>query len=206
MATIYDITLPISPELPHWPGDPPVRLERWQSGAVRLSRWTLGSHTGTHVDAPAHFSRGPGTVDQIDPAVLLGRCRVLHVPDVPMISAEVLQAYCLAGVERLLLRTRNSLRWQQHSANFDEQFVALDAEAARLLVSAGIKLIGVDGLSVEGYQGNAGVHETLLDARMVILEGVNLAEVPAGDYELICAPLKLLGSDGAPARVFLIGD
>ena len=206
MATIYDITLPLSPELVRWPGDPPVGVEHWQSGDVKLSRWTLGSHAGTHVDAPAHFSRGPRTVEQLDPAVLLGRCRVLHIPDVPIVSADELRAFSLDGVERLLLRTRNSLRWPQNLTTFDEAFVALDAEAAALLVAASIKLIGVDGLSVAPYQGHPGVHETLLDAGMVILEGLNLADVPAGDYQLICAPLKLLSSDGAPARVFLLGD
>ena len=201
---IYDITLTLSPELVHWPGDAAVEVEHF-SGVVKLSRWAMGSHAGTHVDAPAHFSRGPRTVDQLDPAVLLGRCRVLRVPDdVPLITAKVLQAYDMSGVERLLLRTRNSKRWETEQTTFDEQFVALDDDAARLLVARGIKLVGVDGLSVAPYRTLLLVHETLLDAGIVLLEGVNLSEVPAGDYGLICAPLKLLDGDGAPARVFLV--
>jgi arylformamidase len=120
-----------------------------------------------------------------------------------MVTAEVLHGHNIAGVDRLLLRTRNSLRWEENSTTFDEEFVALDIDAARLLVAAGITLVGVDGLSVESFRGHSGVHETLLNAGVIILEGLNLAGVRAGDYQLICAPLLLHGSDGAPARVFL---
>jgi arylformamidase len=178
-------------------------VEHIHSGAVNISRWTLGSHAGTHVDAPVHFSCGAKTVDQLDSAVLLGPCRVLDLLDFDRVTAAILQAHHLAGVDRLLLRTRNSLHWAENATLFDEEFVALDVDAARLLVASGVKLVGVDGLSVESFRGNSGVHETLLNADIIILEGLNLAEVPAGDYQLICAPLLLHGSDGAPARVFL---
>jgi arylformamidase len=171
---------------------------------VIVSRWTLGSHAGTHVDAQKHFSAGPQTVDQLDPATLLGPCRVLYLPDIPLVTAEALAPYDLTGVTRLLLRTRNSRRWQEDIESFDEHFVGVSVDAAQLLVNAGITLLGVDGLSVESYEGNSKVHDTLLGAGVVVVEGLNLAEVPAGDNQLICAPLKLLGSDGAPARVWLV--
>lgn len=203
---IYDVTLPLSPELVHWPGDSPVEVQHRQSGAVHLSHWAMGSHAGTHVDAPIHFSRGSRTVEQLDPEVLIGHCTVLHVPDAPIVTADILQSHRLEGVKRLLLRTRNSEHWRDNLTDFDEELVAVDEGAARLLVASGIQLIGVDGLSVAPYRGNPAVHDILLDAGIVILEGLNLGDVPAGDYQLICAPLKLVGSDGAPARVFLMGD
>lgn len=199
---IYDVSLPLSPALAAWPGDP--RIERETFGdEVKISRWRLGSHAGTHVDAPAHFSLG-ATVDQLDPAALIGPCRVLDLPDVPLITADVLAAHDLIGVERLLLRTCNSRRWVEDPSTFDPDFVGLDEGAARTLLGLGIKLLGVDGLSVEPEDGDGRVHERLLRAGVVIVEGLNLSAVPAGVYELVCAPLRLEGADGAPARVFLV--
>jgi arylformamidase len=200
---IYDITLPLSPELVAWPGDPQVAVERF-GDEVKISQWTLGSHAGTHVDAPAHFSAGPLTADQLDPEILIGPCRVVDLPDVPNITAEMLEKQHLIGVERLLLRTRNSLRWQRDTASFDPEFVGIDTMAARLLLELGIKLIGIDGLSIEPEANEGQAHELLLGAGVIIVEGLNLAEVPAGEYQLVCAPVKLVGSDGAPARVFLL--
>jgi arylformamidase len=202
---LYDITLPLSPELATWPGDPPVTVEHRVYDIVRISQWCLGSHAGTHVDAPAHFSAGPGTVDAIDPAVLVGPCRVLHVPDAPAITADLLAACDLAGVTRLLLRTRNSARWCEDPGAFHTDYTALTPDAAAYLRDRGIALVGVDFLSVEPYGGDGSVHLTLLAANIVIVEGLCLADVPPGDYTLLCAPLKLVGADGAPARVFLQG-
>lgn len=201
---IIDVTLTISPELAHWPGDPSVEASSFGGEPVRVSRWTLGSHAGTHVDAQTHFSAGPQTVDQFDPAVLLGPCRVLDFPDAAVITADLLHAHDLTGVERLLLRTRNSRHWMEAPTTFDESFVGLDAGAAQVCLDCGVKLLGVDGLSVEPYHGNGAVHNLLLGAGVILLEGLNLAQVPAGAYQLVCAPLKLRGADGAPARVFLL--
>ncbi len=119
---IYDVTLPIAPGMAVWPGDPDVACEALAFGRVRVSRWTLGSHTGTHVDAPVHFSAGPQTVDELDPAVLLGPCRVLDCGEAPVITTAVLSAHDFAGIERLLLRTRNSRHWQEHPRAFDDAF------------------------------------------------------------------------------------
>lgn len=199
---IYDITLPLSPTLARWPGDPLVAVAR-MGDAVKISRWTVGSHAGTHVDAQQHYSAGPQTVEQIDPHILLGPCRLFDMADVSVISAETLTGLALDGVERVVFRTRNSAHWQMAPAVFDEAFVGIDASAARLLLDSGVKLIGVDGLSVEPYTGTGAVHRMLLGAGIVLVEGLSLQHVPAGDYQLICAPLRLEQSDGAPARVFL---
>jgi arylformamidase len=201
----YDVTLPISPTMAVWPGDPPVTVEHLTFDTVQVSRWCLGSHAGTHVDAPCHFSAGPGTVDALNPDVLIGPCRLLHLPAAPVVTAELLVAHDLAGVERLLLRTRNSDRWREDPGAFQQEFTGLDLSAASLLRDRGVKLIGIDGLSIEAQPITGAVHRTLLTADIIILEGLALADVPAGDYTLLCAPLKLQGADGAPARVFLEG-
>ena len=201
---IYDVTLPLSPTLAVWPGDPAITVA--QTGdRVKVSRWTLGSHAGTHVDAPAHFSAGTGTVEQMDPAVLLGACRVVEVDDAARITADMLLDYDLPGVTRVLFRTRNSSHWAKDPTQFTPDFVALDPEAAYLLRDAGLRLIGIDGPSIECYGSDGAVHDLLLRAGIIIVENLFLSSVPPGDYDLLCAPLKLAGADGAPARVFLIG-
>ena len=199
---IYDLSLPISPALAVWPGDAAVEVTR-SGERIRTSRWVLGSHAGTHVDAPLHFSAGPGTLDDLDPAILLGPCRVLALGNVPLITAATLAAHDWRGVTRLLLQTGNSRHWADDPTTFDRTFTGLDAGAARLLRDAGVRLLGVDGPSVEPFDGDGSVHEILLGAGMILLETLNLTGVPAGDYDLICAPLKLAAADGAPARVFL---
>ena len=200
---IYDVTLTLSPELAGWPGDPPVEMTSIEVEGTRVSRWMLGSHAGTHVDAPVHFFAGRETVDALDPRMLLGPCRVLDVQEFPQVTADILALYDLRGVERLLLRTRNSSHWAVDPKTFDRSFIALDATAAQAVLDAGIKLLGVDGLSVDPYESAGEVHQLLLEAGVILVEGLALDAIPAGDYRLICAPLKLAGSDGAPARVFL---
>jgi arylformamidase len=199
---LYDVTLPVSPTLARWPGDPPVEAAHL-GGEIRVSRWTLGSHAGTHVDAPTHFSAGDATVDTLDPAVLIGPCRVFDLPAVDRITADTLAALPWRGMARVLFRTRNSRQWVDDPAVFDDTFVGLSLDAAEALVAGGVRLIGVDGLSVEPFGGDGSVHRCLLGAGVVLVEGLALAAVPAGDYTLLCAPLKLAGADGAPARVFV---
>ncbi len=148
---------------------------------VRVSRWTLGSHAGTHVDAQTHFSAGPQTVDQLDPAVLLGPCRVLNLDEISLVTEDVLAVHHLAGVERLLLRTRNSPRAGRDPTDFFTDFVGLDAGAAHLVKALGVKLLGTDGFSVEPYGGSGAVHELLLGAGIILLERLELSAVPAGN-------------------------
>lgn len=207
---IYDITLTLSPDMPVWPGDPAVALEQVESmdrGAeYNMTRLAMSVHAGTHVDAPHHFLNDRRTVESLPLEVLTGPCYVLQLPDdVDEITAEVLKRTPIPeGAERLLFGTRNSHWWGQGVNEFQTDFVAVSEDGARWLVERGIKLVGVDYLSVAPYHQAVPTHRVLLEAGVVALEGVNLSQVPRGFYELYCLPLKLAGSDGAPARAILV--
>ncbi len=196
---IIDVSVPVRPGMVTYPGDPTVTLERFASLAdgdvANISRLDLGVHTGTHVDAPLHFIEDGSAVHTLALDVLVGPARVLDLT-----AAEELGAAAFDGLElaeRVLLKTRNSELWA--SGSFAEDALALDEEGARLLVEAGVRLVGIDYLSI----GDEAAHRVLLGAGVVPVEGLDLRNVEPGDYELICAPLKLVGSDGAPARVLL---
>jgi arylformamidase len=205
---IYDVSLTISPRLVTWPGDPKITLTRASSiaqGAVaNVSRLDAGVHTGTHVDAPLHFIDGAQAVEAMPLDKLIGPCLVVEA-DPPSVE---LRPEDLPSTKhsRILFKTRNSRRWLDPHAEFDKQFVAVGLSLAERLVAEQKVLVGVDYLSVEPYGGPAAhpVHVTLLRAGMVVVEGLNLGEVEAGEYELVCLPMKLAGSDGAPARTVLI--
>mgnify|MGYP005842322467 CR=1 FL=1 len=201
----YDISLTISPEMPTWPGDPKVALERVnqieQGANANVSRIQMGVHTGTHVDAPYHFLQQGKTIDQLPLKVLTGRAYVLHLPDAERLTAQVLQnAEIPPRTRRLLFRTRNSEYWRRQEKDFQTDFVGITADGADFLVKRGVKLIGVDYLSVAPYKQSRPTHEILLAAGVVIVEGLDLSEISQGRYTLFCLPLKLAGSDGAPAR------
>lgn len=209
---IYDISLNISPSLPIWPGDPAIQLDRiskMEEGAsANVTRMNMGVHVGTHVDAPFHFLGGnTPTVEQMPLNLLIGRVYVLHVPDeVDMITASLLQqAVIPPRTRRLIFKTRNSAYWARGETAFQIDFVALDASGAQYLVHKGIKLVGIDYLSIAPFHAGVPTHHTLLGAGVVILEGLNLSQVSPGRYTLYCLPIKLAGSDGAPARAILIG-
>ncbi|HTX89983.1 MAG TPA: cyclase family protein [Anaerolineales bacterium] len=207
---IYDISLPISPDMTVWPGDPPVSLERVSSmdaGAhANVSRLTCGVHTGTHVDAPNHFLNDRRTTEALSLEILTGPAHVIQVPDeVNVVDDGVLEkAGVPAGTVRLLLRTRNSHVWERGQKTFQADFVGINAAGAEWLVAHGIRLIGIDYLSVSPYKQSVPPHQALLKPGVIILEGVDLSAVPAGEYQLVCLPLKLVGSDGAPARAILM--
>jgi arylformamidase len=207
---IYDVTLPLQEGLQQWPGDPAMEREVLASLAsgdgYDLSRLSLGSHSGTHVDAPAHMIPGGITVDQIPMGHLLGPARVAQLADAAVIQAADLAALDLPeGCRRLLLKTANSARSVLHCRAFQPDYVTLSVDAARWLVARGIALVGIDALSVDLPDEDA-AHHVLLGAGVVIVEGVDLAEVPAGDYWLCCLPLPIAGGDGAPARVVLLAN
>jgi arylformamidase len=208
---IYDISLPISPELPVWPGDPAVILEQVSSmdaGAHdNVSRLGCSVHTGTHVDAPHHFLNDHRTVDKLSLDVLIGPVQVIQIPeDVGLITAGVLeQAAVPSGTLRLLLKTRNSRLWERSPAEFAQDFVGVSEDGAEWLVKSGVKLIGIDYLSIAPFKQSLPSHRMLLKPGIVILEGVDLSKITPGIYTLYCLPLKLVGSDGAPARAILIG-
>ncbi len=207
---IYDISLPITPGMVVWPGDPPVVLERVSSmdaGAHdNVSRLACGVHTGTHVDAPNHFLNDDRTVDKLSLDVLIGPVQVIQVPDeVGLITAALLEKAAIQpGTLRLLCKTRNSRRWEKSEKEFDPGYVGLSLDAAEWLVRAGVKLVGIDYLSIAPYKQSIPAHQALLKPGIVILEGLDLGTVSPGNYTLYCLPLKLVGSDGAPARVILV--
>ncbi len=206
---IYDITVTISAETPIYKGDPGVEIVSFKSiaagSSANVSQISFGVHTATHVDAPNHFIDGAKRVHEIDPAKLVGPCRVIAMPD-NVIAIEPEHVGDIVGVERVIFKTHNSAFWAEPERGFRTDFSYLTPATARLLVNNGILLVGIDYLSIEksGSPGHP-VHIALLEKEIVILEGVDLREVPPGDYELICAPLKYDGAtgDGSPARTFL---
>lgn len=208
--TLYDISLPLSPQTPVWPGDAAIVLEQVVSmndGAeYNLTRLAMSAHAGTHVDAPHHFLNDGRTVESLPLEVLTGPCYVAQLPDdVDEITAEVLARTPIPeGTQRILFGTRNSRYWAQGVQEFQTDFVAISEDGARWLVERGVKLVGVDYLSVAPYHDSVPTHRVLLQAGVIALEGINLAQVPRGIYELYCLPLKLAGSDGAPARAILV--
>jgi len=202
--SIMDISVTLSEILPTFPGDPAIGFERASDAAnpFHLTCLHLGSHAGTHIDAPAHLLKNGATVDAIPLVTLIGPCRVVDLRDrTQPISAGDLDGLNLAGVRRLLLRTNNSELWKKEG--FAEHYTGLTPAAAAHLVKLGIRLVGIHYLSIEPFASESEVHRILLKAGMVILEGLDLSDVNAGDYELICLPLKLAGVDGAPCRAVL---
>jgi arylformamidase len=208
--TIYDISLTISPSLPIWPGDPPLELEQFESmdkgGHNNITRMSSCVHIGTHVDAPRHFLNDGHTVEQLSLDVLTGPCYVVQLPDgIEAITAEVLERTELTSeMKRVLFGTRNSHLWAKGESEFQTDFVAITEDGAEWLVERGVKLVGVDYLSVAPYGDSIPTHTILLKAGVVLVEGLNLSKVMRGFYDLYCLPLKIAGSDGAPARAILV--
>ena len=206
MTKIYDVTVPLSPEVPTYPGDPPFEIRPTQrvadGGAFNATRITLGTHLGTHVDAPAHFLAGGATVDELPLEILMGKARVVEVSARDRIDRADLEALDLRDDIRVLLKTRMS--GQMNRPLVQEDHVYLTVDAANYLAQAGIKLVGIDYLSVDRF-GTADYpsHHALLEAGVVVLEGLDLSAVEPGEYEMTCLPLRIVGAEGAPARVIL---
>lgn len=206
----YDVTLTITHDMPVWPGDSPPKLVRTSSidkgDDANTSELTLSVHTGTHIDAPDHFMNNGKTIEQIPLDTLLGRAYILYLPNVKQITAAVLEASEIPPrTRRLLFKTSNSDYWAKGVKTFQTDFVALTPDAAQLLVDRNVRLVGVDYLSVAPYHQGTPTHRILLEAGIVVVEGLDLSQVSPGRYTLTCLPLKLGGSDGAPARVILVG-
>lgn len=208
---MIDISLQIHPKMLTWPSDPGVSIEpasRISAGkAANVSELRCGTHTGTHIDPPLHFIADGTPIDQIPLEVLVGPAVVADLTSVQSdIGPSELESLDLpVGTERLLFHTRNSDFWREESPAFTEDYVAVTADGAQWLVDHGIRLVGIDYLSVErrGTPGHP-THKTLLGAGVVIVEGMNLDGVAAGDYTLICLPLRILDGDGGPARAMLL--
>jgi arylformamidase len=209
---IHDVSLVLRPDMVSWPGEPSPRIEplrRMDKGdTANVSVLTISDHAGTHVDPPLHFLEGGNSGDRLPLEPLVGPCVVVGFDGPGHVSGEWLERAKLSGTtERILFKTRNSARWGDPTAAFTRDFTTINASAARWCVAHGIKLVGIDYLSIEpqgpekeGYP----VHKTLLGANVVIIEGLDLRGVAPGQYELVCAPIKLRDGDGAPARVLLI--
>lgn len=207
MATKWiDISVPIYAGMVHWPGDPPIEiyhpLHLDRGDICTVSRLALGAHTGTHIDAPNHFLRGAKGADFLSPEAMIGPARVIAIPEATEIGEKDLAVHGIAQGERILLKTSNSGRcWK--SGEFVPDYAHLTLDGATYLARAGIRAVGIDYLSIgQGAQG-PGVHRALLGADILIIEGLNLSGVVAGQYELVCLPLRIRDGDGAPARALL---
>jgi len=206
---IYDVSVPLRPGMPTYEGEPGPELRVLKSIAkgdsANVTSLSLGSHTGTHIDAPHHFLDGRETVEKLPLDSLVGPAQVVEYRGAAHIGAVDLEALVPAGTERLLLKTANGRFWDDDA--FHPDFIGLTGDAARRLVERGIQLVGIDYLSIEQFHSPTHeVHHVLLAAGVVIIEGLDLRSVAPGPYFLVCAPLKVVAAEGAPARVFLLDE
>lgn len=213
-----DISVEMRDGMVHWPGDPECKISLFvklgdpipgQPGKTipcNLTQMQLSAHTGTHMDAPRHFVKDGRTMESMPLDAVIGPCRVIELKHKEAITVEELKPFKLKKGERVLFKTRNSTKsWKlAKTSTFDEKFIYIPASTAQYLVDCGIQTVGVDYLSVGGWQKD-GVecHQILLGAEVWIIEGLNLAKVEPGKYDLVCLPIKILGADGAPARAIL---
>jgi arylformamidase len=206
-VAIYDVSIPLRAGMPTYAEEPGPRLEQLKQisrgDSANVTALSLGSHTGTHVDAPHHFLDGESTVEAMSLESLLGPVHVMEHAEARHISQADLEASSIPHkATRLLLKTPNSRFWDDDE--FHTDFVGLTSDAADWLVRREFVLVGIDYLSIERFRSPGHeVHKTLLGAGVIIVEGLDLREVTPGEYTMACAPLKVVGADGAPARVFL---
>jgi len=205
---IYDVSVPIAVGMPVWPSDPPLKLTGkahvppGKDYTIRVTSIEMGSHTGTHIDAPCHFIEGGRSLSEIPLDWLIGPAVVCHIPGARSITRDSLENLEWAGVERVLFKTDNSGHW--NDGRFYEEFVYLEPEAGEFLVSRGIRVVGIDSLSIDRYRSrNHPTHFALLAHDVVIIEGLNLRGIEPGRYHMMALPLNLQNADGAPTRVIL---
>lgn len=204
---LVDVSVLLAPGIPIYPGNPEFEVtpvHRIADGdSANNSKLVMGTHTGTHVDAPLHFFDGRPGVDGMALELLIGRARVIDLPHRGGITEAHLAAAGLREDIRVLLRTPNSALWNT-TQGFRTDYTYLTEGGARFLVDQGVKVVGVDYLSVEQFKkAGAPAHKALLGSGLIIIEGLNLSEAEAGQYEMYCLPLRLANGDGAPARVVL---
>jgi arylformamidase len=202
-----DISVTIKSGMAHWPDNPDIvvgkMLDMERGDVCNVSTLSMGSHTGTHMDGPLHFLRNGKSLDKMPLEATIGPCRVIEIKDKESIKVEEIAHHKFKPGERILFKTPNSRRsWK--TDDFDEDFVYISKEAAALLAKARIMTVGIDYLSVGGFhKDGVETHHALLGAGIWIIEGLNLSKIKPGKYELCCLPLKVLNSDGAPARAAL---
>jgi len=197
-VTVYDITRPLSEDTPLYPGDIQPRFNVIDNGQYRVTEMTLGTHTGTHLDAPSHYLKGGRTVDEIPPERLAGPAQVLDCSDTGSVIGPGCFAGRLNGTRTLLLKT-----WFSERQEFDPGYPSLSLEAAQVLIDTGITCLGIDTPSIEGYDCDGSVHRLLLESGMIVLELLDLSAVPAGNYFMVALPMRLKGADGSPVRAIL---
>jgi len=205
---IHDISLPLSNDLPSWPGDPRPRIKRIhkisEGDDSNVTHLSMTAHTGTHIDAPDHFLDSGETLDQIPLGLFIGPAQVVELPSGRDITADMIQeADIPAYTKRILFKTRNSQLWQQGVKEFQKDFMALDEKAAEYLVSRDVEVVGVDYLSVAPFRAPKATHQILLEGKVLIIEGLDLSGIEPGQYTLYCLPLNIPEAEGAPARVLL---
>lgn len=213
MPIYYDITVPVFPETPLWPGDGTLQVDMIASmekgSLANVSKLCFSSHSGTHVDAPFHFIRDGKKVWDIPLDYLIGPCWVVEFPDVDSVDVADLESQVPAGTERLLLKTKNSKLWEEKRSDFVTDYVYLTPAGSEWAVSRGIKLVGIDYLAIDRFEdnpGKVGAHLALLRAGAVVLETLNLSGINPGPYHLFCLPLLAGAGDGAPARAVLVEE
>lgn len=211
LSVIYDVSVPITNTMPVWPSDPPVKLtpqshpSRDGSHTARLTAIDMGSHTGTHIDAPWHFVDGGKKLNEIPLTTLVGDAIVVAVEGTKSIARTSIESFDFQAAERVLFKTENSKHWRDDA--FFEQFVYLEPDAAEFLVEQGVRLVGIDYLSIDRYKSESHpTHFVLLGRNVVVLEGLNLSQIKPGRYQMIALPLNLQDADGAPTRVILMDD
>lgn len=209
MSRLYDISVPVANGGVVYPGNPEIRIELQQDmskgGSSNVSHLSIGSHTGTHVDAPLHMIPGGAGIDKVPLDVLIGPAILCEFgDDVLAVTEALLRSQPIQGHERVLLKTRNSGFIRDREFHRDYTYLAPDG--AEYLASLGVRLVGIDYLSIEQFHsGHHRTHKTLLGRGIAIVEGLDLSAPSAGTYQLVCLPVLLAGLDGAPARAVLVG-
>jgi arylformamidase len=203
-----DISVALVDELPTWPGSPGVsaklRMAISRGDDANVTQLNIDVHSGTHVDAPRHLIDQGDDVEQLGLDPFIGPAIVLDTGSAKEITASVLETATIpAGTERLLLRTANSLGLEMYERPFDEEYAALTVDGAEWLAAQGLRLVGIDYLSIQRYSEPADVHILLLGAGISLLEGLRLVDIAPGAYELICLPMRLVNAEGAPARAIV---
>jgi arylformamidase len=201
----FDVSVPLRDGLVPWPGDPPFRLERVSDVArgdvCTVSTLSMSAHAGTHIDAPLHFLQRGDSVDRLPLDATVGPARIILIRNPRSVEVDELRPHRIRKGERLLLKTRNSARGR--AGLFFEDYVAVSPDAAGYLASRGLRAVGIDGPSIGPFQRGAETHRILLGAGIWVIEWLDLRQTPAGSYDLICLPLRVVGGDGGPARAIL---
>lgn len=207
---IFDISVPIKNTMAVWPGDPKVKNIEVSSisngGEANVTSIQMSAHTGTHIDAPRHFVDNGRTIDQLDLRLLIGDVLLLEIDDlVKLIDEKVLAGQRIKNwPTRVLFKTANSSAKLLHKEEFVQDFVAFSVDASQFLINHGVKLVGIDYLSIAPFENGDETHTILLSNEIIVLEGLDLSKIDPGYYQMVALPINLFGADGAPARVVLI--